>query len=256
MQLVMRRFDIRSRAHAGGLHLLVSTLVAAAAAALVFGLWYPGPYQRLAGGRGLFWLVVSVDVVLGPLLTFSVFNVAKGRHLYNDLACIGVLQLAALVYGLYTVYWARPVALVFEADRFRVIAAADVPLQELPKAPAAYRHLPLTGPWQLAARIAQHGDERNDALFMGLNGVDVGQRPLFWRPYTEYRAAAIGRSRSVDLLLNRYPARAAELAAILDELRLDVGKARFLPVVARGDWVAILDMNGDVAGYAAFDGFF
>jgi hypothetical protein len=227
------------------------------AAGVVFGLWYPGPYQRMAGGRGLFGLIVSVDVVLGPLLTFIVFNSAKGRqHLYKDFACIGILQFAALVYGLYTVYWVRPVALVFEADRFRIVAAADVRLEELPKAAAAYRRLPLTGPWQLAARRAEHVDEHNDALFMGLNGVDVGQRPLFWRPYTEYRGAALGRSRSVGLLMERYPEREAELSAILEDLKLEVSKARFLPVMARGDWVAILNSNGDVAGYAAFDGFF
>jgi hypothetical protein len=36
----------------------------------------------MAGGRDLFLLVTSVDVVIGPVLTFAVFNRAKGaRHL-------------------------------------------------------------------------------------------------------------------------------------------------------------------------------
>src|SRR4051812_41758107 len=91
------------RCRAAGVHLLISTAIAAVAAVLVFGLWYPGFYRRVAGGRELFLLVISIDVVLGPLLTFTVFNWAKGwKHLRRDLAVIGAIQLAALIYGLHT----------------------------------------------------------------------------------------------------------------------------------------------------------
>ena len=84
-----------------------------------------------------FFLVMSVDVVLGPVLTFAVFNRAKGvRHLRRDLAVIGVLQTAALAYGLHTVYIVRPVAMVFEVDRFRLVnGRCRSSRQELPEAP-------------------------------------------------------------------------------------------------------------------------
>ena len=39
---MLERLDLRRRARAAGLHLLISAAVAALAAALVFGLWYPG----------------------------------------------------------------------------------------------------------------------------------------------------------------------------------------------------------------------
>ena len=57
-------------------HLSGSLLVAVMAASLVFGLWYPYPYRELSGGRDLFFLVVAVDVVCGPLLTLVLFNPA------------------------------------------------------------------------------------------------------------------------------------------------------------------------------------
>src|SRR5215831_21153351 len=137
---MLERLDLRRRARAAGFHLLISATLAALAAALVFGLWYPGFYRAVAGGRDLFLLVTGVDVVLGPLLTFAVFNLAKGwRHLRRDLAVIGVIQLAALLYGLHTVYIVRPVALAFEVDRFRVVAAANVYTPDLPKALPMYR---------------------------------------------------------------------------------------------------------------------
>ena len=205
----------------------------------------------------MFFLVTSVDVVLGPLLTFAVFNLSKGwPHLRRDLAVIGLLQAAALIYGLHTVYVVRPVATVFEVDRFRVIAAGDVFLPELPKARAEYRSLPLTGPWLLGTRSPATGDERNDALFMGVEGVDPGQRPIFWQPYADSMKAAVARSRPIAALLGQYPARAGEYRQALRDMGADEGSARFLPLMARGDWVMVVDATGAVLGQLEADGFF
>ncbi|MEP6739357.1 MAG: TfpX/TfpZ family type IV pilin accessory protein [Caldimonas sp.] len=253
---MIKSLELRRRARAAGLHLLISALVAALAAVLVFGFWYPGPFRQLAGGRELFFLVTSVDVVLGPLLTFAVFNVGKGwKHLRRDLAVIGLLQTAALVYGLHTVYQVRPVAMVFEVDRLRMVIAADVHEPELPKARPEYRELPLTGPWLLGTRRPQAGAEHNEALFTALKGIDVGQRPLFWQPYEESRAEALARSKPLSGLLEHYAKRAPELRASLIEMKADESSARYLPVMARGDWSAVLDKTGNVLGYLPVDGF-
>ena len=74
MSLSIERFDLRSRCKAAAIHLLISLAVASIAALLVFVLWYPGAFRYLAGGRNLFLLVMSVDVVMGPVLSFTVFN--------------------------------------------------------------------------------------------------------------------------------------------------------------------------------------
>ncbi len=249
--------DLARRARAAGIHLLISGAVSMLAAALVFGFWYPGAYRLLSGGRDLFLLVIAVDVVLGPLLTFAVFNLNKGwRHLRRDLAFIGLIQLAALSYGLHTVYVARPVALVFEVDRFRAVTASDVHRAELPMARPEYQTLPLTGPWQLSTRPPEPGDERNDALFMAVSGIDVGQRPKFWRPYEDGRADILARSRPFADLLDRYPDQAEQFNGRLTEAGLPASAARFLPVVARGDWVAVLDTQGNIAVFLPVDGFF
>lgn len=248
---------LRERVRAAGWHLLLSLLVAALAAALVFGLWYPGAFRGLSGGRSLFLLLISVDVVLGPLLTFAVFDPRKGwPHLRRDLAVIVALQLSALAYGLHTVYIARPVVLTFERDRFRVVIADDVLSAELPKARPEFRQLPLTGPWTVATRAAQAGEEKNDALFTALKGYDTSQRPGFWQPYADARAEALAKARPVSLLLAQHESRRAELLATLAEAGLDPAQARFLPVVARGNWVAILDAQGNIATFLAADGFF
>jgi hypothetical protein len=254
---MLKRLDLRPRAKAAGVHLLISVAVASLAAVLVFFLWYPGEFRYMAGGRDLFLLVSIVDVVIGPVLTFAVFNRAKGRrHLARDLTVIGALQLAALAYGLHTVYIARPVAMVFEVERFRLVTANDVLVEELPKAPAELRELSITGPKVIGARRPESGAERNDAMFMGAGGVDVGQRPLFWQLYAQTQARALERSKPVAALLKQYPDRANDTKQRLAAMTADQASARFLPVMAREPWVAVLDKNGALLGYLPLDGFF
>lgn len=245
------------RAKAASIHLILSIAVAAVVALLMFSLWYPGDYRTLAGGNKLFWLIVSVDVVMGPLLTFVVFNPAKPRkELWRDLAVIALLQLGALGYGLHVLFESRPVALVFEVDRFRVVSASDVLMDELPKAPADYRKLPITGPWVLGARMAT-GKEKIEAVELALQGFDVGTRPSFWQPYADTRGRALERARPVGALLEKYPAARADIEARLKALGLPSDTARFLPVSARVmGWVTLMRPDGEIAGFAPYDGFF
>lgn len=254
---VVKELNLHRRARAAGLHLLVSLAMAALLAALVFELWYPGPYRLLSSGRDLFFLVMIVDVILGPLLTFAVFDARKGwPHLRRDLAVIGLIQMGALGYGVHTVMVARPIAMVFEVDRFRVLNSAQIRLTELPLAPPEYRTLPLTGPWLLGTRRPHSGKESNDALFAAIDGVDIGQRPLFWQPYSESKAEVLAHSRPLSLLLAHYVARRAELGRRVHALGIDPGSVTFVPVMARGDWVALLDHAGQIKGFLPADGFF
>jgi len=254
---MLERLDLRSRGFAAGVHLLISAAIATVAALLVFGVWYPGAFRYLAGGRDLFLLVTSVDVILGPVLTFAVFNRAKGwRHLRWDLTVIGIVQLAALVYGLHTVAVVRPVAMVFEVDRLRLVTANDVPLDDLLLARPPYDRLSWTGPLLLGARSPEPGAERTDVIVKALGGTDVSSRPQFWQPYEQSKAAAVARSRPLATLLKHYPAKADEMRRRLADIGADESTARFLPAMARGEWVAVLNAGGDVLGYLPLDGFF
>lgn len=260
---MLQHLDLPRRARAAGIHLLISGLVAALAAALVFGVWYPGIYRVLAGGRDLFLLIMTVDVVLGPLLTLAVFNLKKGwPHLRRDLAIIGAIQLAALAYGIYTVYGARPIATVFEVDRFKVVTAAQVHLPELSKAPAAYQRLPLGGPWLLGSRNPRPGGESNEAFFKALSmaledGIDRAQRPVYWVPYNESIPDVLARARPVSQLLQRWPEVAADVSAALRALKLTEAETKFLPIMGRGgDWVVLINPQGELVHYVKADGFF
>ena len=173
------------------LHLCASALVAALAAALVFGLWYPAPYGALAGGFALFTLVVAVDVVCGPLLTLVVFDRRKPRaELARDIGMIAVLQLAALAYGLYSVAQARPIYLAYEGNRFRVVSLADVDPHKLSGAPPEFRSPGYGGPRLVGARLTEATDPNfQQSIVESLQGLHPSFRPERWVPYESQRAS-------------------------------------------------------------------
>lgn len=121
-------------------------MVALASAAVVFGLWYPAPYRQMLDVGHIYLLVLAVDVVCGPLLTLILASSTKSRReRWLDFSLIGLIQLAALAYGMHSVWVAPPVALVFETDRLVVVTANEVNTDALPKAPAGLRQLPWPG---------------------------------------------------------------------------------------------------------------
>src|SRR5260370_28148366 len=64
-----------------------------------------------------------------------------------DLAIIGLVQVAALTYGSYVLFIARPVFTVFAVDRFDVVPANEIRAADLAEGKQPeFRALSLTGP--------------------------------------------------------------------------------------------------------------
>lgn len=247
-----------SKIRAFTLHLVISLALAVAAAALVFGLWYPYPYREISGGRELFLLIVAVDVVAGPLITLAVFNPAKSRReKLLDFSVIGLLQLGALAYGLWTVAQARPVHTVFEYDRFRVVHAVDVPPELLSRAIPELQRLPWTGPTYLALRpLDSH--ERMEFAVTEMQGLPLSARPELWRPYEFGHDAILKAARPVKDLLSRFPQDRSRIERVLSAANKSVDEASYLPLSARKDtfWTLIIDSHdAKVVGYLPIDSF-
>ena len=240
------------------MHLVVSVLVAVLAGLLVFGLWYPYPYRELAGGRDLFLLIVTVDVVCGPLLTLVLYNPAKPRaELRRDLGLVVAIQLAALSYGLYIVHQARPVYLVQEVDRFRVIALPQLAPSEVAKLASALQPRWMSGPQTVAIRPPASIEEKNKVMFAAVQGGrDYAERPEFYLPYEGAAALkSLQRAKPLSVFLQKQPTQEAAARALLVEKRLDMAQLYYLPVVGRQDWVAVLDAQGQIQGFLKGDGF-
>ena len=244
------------RLRAAGIHLGISLAIAALSAALVFAIWYPYPYREISGGRELFFILVTVDVILGPLITFAVFNRAKPRsELRRDLAIVGILQVAALAYGLSTVAIARPVHLVFEIDRFRVVHGVDVPVDLIDKTPLNIDAMPIGGPTLIAARPFRDANESADATTAALQGIQIGARPDFWAPYADAKPRVLEAARPIADLRRRFPAKAALIDAAVAKTGRSADALAWLPMTSRKlFWTALIDRSSaDVVGYIEMD---
>ena len=251
-------FFTKARLRAAGIHLTLSLLVALAAALLVFGLWYPYPYRDISGGRELFKILVAVDVVLGPLITLAIFDMAKGWPvLRRDLAVVALIQVAALGYGLWSVFAARPVHLVFEYNRFRVVHAVDVLMQDLDKAPPELRALPLLGPTTLSLRPFKDGAEKIDATMAAMQGAQLSGRPQLWQSYAAGKTDVLREARPISVLKAKFSHRMTEIDRVIAQTGRTPDKLVFVPMVGRKTfWTVLLDpASAEILGFVPIDSF-
>lgn len=240
--------------HFGG-----SLMVAMAAAVLVFGVWYPYPYRELAGGRELFFLIMVVDVVCGPLLTLVLFNPQKPKwELRMDLGLVVAIQLSALAYGVYTLAVARPVYLVYEVDRFRVVSVADIQPGDLRPEAGGLHRLPWVGPKVIGVRQPVDAEEKLKSLDLSLQGNEPSARPDWWVAYEQNKQQVLSRAKPLSLLRDRYPNEKEAIDIGVRDSGLPENNLKWVPLTGFRStaWVVFVDgSTGDVRAFAPVDGF-
>jgi len=232
-------------------HLSASVVLAALLLLMVFGVWYPAPLDAAVGVTSIFLILLGVDVVIGPMLTFLVSKEFK-KSLKFDLTIIIILQLSALIYGVYVVAQGRPVWLVFNGDRFDLVQAyqlSDNP--HIAKAKPEYSAASLFGPKWVAARSPEGIEARNDLTFEAVfAGIDIPQRPDLYVPYDEEAPTVINKALPLSDL-KRYNDAAAVEKVMAEWKQADA----FLPLMSRvksmtvlinkssGEIIAVVNLN-------------
>ena len=249
---------LRFAARYASRHLLISVLIALASAGMVFGLWYAAPYQQLLDVGHIYLLVLAVDVVCGPLLTLVLASPKKSRReRWLDFSLVGVIQLAALAYGMHSVWAARPVALVFEVDRLVVVTANELQSDALAKAPPGLQRLPWAGVLKAGTRKASSNEELMRNVELGLAGISTAVQPDWWAPWADSLPALRQRAKPLAELMARKP----QAGPVLQDAARDAGRPAaelsYLPLVSSKtlDWVALLDAQMNMVGWAPVDGF-
>lgn len=244
------------RVKAASTHMVLSAVLIGLIALWMFNVWYPEPFRSLSGGLTLFFLIAFVDLLLGPGATLVVSSPGKSKREWRtDVALIVLVQLAALFYGVWTVYQARPVFLAFEIDRFRAIHAIEIPIELLGSGPPDTRVLPAYGPRLVAVRPFVDAKEEADATMAALGGVHLGARPDLWMSYENAVPQILEAARPIGELLNR---RLDALAAWNDSSSygsLNADEVLYLPLVGRSSfWTILLDRhNAHPVGYLPID---
>lgn len=222
-----------SRWKAAAIHLSLSILVGLLVLALLFLVWYPQPYFDAAGGRGLIVILLGVDIVLGPMLTLILFKSGK-KNLLLDLCLIAVIQISALVYGLYVIAQARPVFIVAAIDRFEVVAANEIDPVDLAKGrKPQFRRLSWTGPKLVAAQRPDNLKQRQDLILSNSVGKDLKMFPEFYVDYADGASAMLARAKSLASLHKAKPTSESVVKAWLKGHDRDAASVVWLPVNVR-----------------------
>lgn len=192
--------NYKNRFYALSIHGLFSLVLLLIALFLVFKLWYPSPLDQAMGVTQVFWVILAIDLILGPLLTFVIFNPAK-KELKWDLLIVVLIQIAAYTYGLYTVAQGRPVWQVFVVDDIELVRAIDLNSATNIKNDNKYQAQFFSQPRWIAAVYSSDpqiaSQQKQDELF----GKSLASRPETYQPLNSRSEQIKAKVQSLDNLL-------------------------------------------------------
>jgi hypothetical protein len=210
--------------------------------------WYPPPLFTAEGGSDILFILVAVDVIIGPLITLVIFKSGK-PGLRFDLTVIALLQAGALLYGSHVMFVARPVYIALVDDQFETVRANDLDPANFAQAPAAFRSVPVTGPVFVAVELPEDMKVLKELISQATSGGYLVQHlPRYYIPYSDYKAKALAKSRPLKNLREDDK----KITDRIDKEIADTGRKaselNFLPLQTRRGWGAVLvdGKTGDI----------
>jgi hypothetical protein len=230
---------MKFRFKAFGLHVTASTcLFLLALGTLYFG-WYRWPGWYLTGAMTIVLMMAGIDVVLGPLLTFIIANPDKPRRLLaRDIAIIAAVQLAAMGYGLTTLWHGRPLYYTFSTRFLEMVQASDLSPEQI----ALGRKLnPDFAPYWYSLPRWVYAPFPNDPKVVEQivggaigGGDDVIQMPRYFRPWKE-GIAALGKELRAVATMTELSVHDKQVAGVrMRELGVTPDEPVALPMMGRG----------------------
>lgn len=183
------------------IHFTLSVTIVSFVIALIVYFWYPLEYIGLTRFKQVALLIISVDLVMGPVLTFVVFNPLK-KNLRFDLAVIAILQFSALGYGVYTLFKGHPVYITFNEDRFTLVQASDAKPEKAKY--NEYKVSKLTSGIIAFAKLPEDPKESEALLFSAMaGGPDLDRRTDYYEPYGAHISSVLAKSLDPELIFSK-----------------------------------------------------
>ncbi len=184
---------LKDKFKATSIHLLISFILAIICYLLIKQM-YPSPLLTATGVLSIFIMMMAIDLVVGPLLTFIVYKVPK-KTLKMDLTVIAILQASALCYGMYSMYQGRPAWVTYVIDRFELVRANE--MVENPD----YSITPKTlGVSYYYADFTVTPENRFEMFMQEAYGAGPQNRPEFYRPLAKATPLLLKNSKPLTEL--------------------------------------------------------
>lgn len=248
---------IQSKFKASLVHLLLSGVVVSLVGLCVFFVWYPGLLAWASMVTSVFLLMAFVDVCMGPLMTFVVFNTKK-KELKRDLAIVVFLQVLALVVAVYSIFIARPAFIVFNAGQFDLVYANDLfPLDSGDSERNALTSVSLFGP-KLVAAVMPSDQEEAAGLVMAhlVEGHAFEARREYYVSYHEVKQDVVANMRPMNEFVEaRRGDGVSALRESLSRYSIDLSQLGMYKFYAGGnEMIAVIGPEGDYLGVEKLEG--
>ncbi len=173
-------------------NLMYSQLIIGLFLVYAYFVWFPHSFSLLGGFYKTALMLIFVDIVLGPLLVFIVFKEGK-KYLKFDINVLLAIQLAAFLWGAYSLYLKHPAYAVFTVDRFTLTNVSRL----FPQEPLV-KQLKTTFffPKMVFAKPPVDTKKRKKLLFdVLLKGMpDIDHRPRYYKPFEQYTDIVLAKS--------------------------------------------------------------
>jgi hypothetical protein len=230
---------MRFRLKAFSLHLLSSaTVLTLILGSLYFG-WYRWPGWHLADVTTVVLVMVCVDVVLGPTLTFIIANQRKSRReLTRDIGIIVVVQLCALIYGSVSLWNGRPLYYAFSESVLQLVQAYDIDAKDAEigrqQNPGLAPHWYSLPRW-IWAPLPQNPEESRKIVVSAITGGDdVISMPKYFKPWEDGLPSLRGKLKKVDDVAYFAKSEKKKLKERMKAAGLPDDQANTMPVTGRG----------------------
>lgn len=182
------------------IHLAISAIIALLVIIIVFYFWYPSPLAKAIGVTHIFLMLLAIDIIIGPVLGFIVYKEGK-KSLKMDLGIIILIQLAALSYGIYSIFEGRPVWLAYNVDRFELVRNNEIVERNIADALPQFKQPSMLKPQYAAVELAKDIKQRNSDMFAEvLGGVSLAQRPERYVPLAQAKTQIRQRAQELNEL--------------------------------------------------------
>ena len=123
-----------------------------------------------------------IDVILGPLLGLLVYKEGK-KNLKMDLSIIILIQIIALIYGVYSIAQARPTWIAFNKDWFELVRNNEIKVERIKQAQRQYQQPTwLQAEYVGVKQAANLQEQQIEQMGAMLNGISLAQYPERYIP--------------------------------------------------------------------------
>lgn len=178
-------------------HLFFSGLLLVISLIFIYCIWYASPLYIAQGVNHIYFMVIGIDIIIGPLLTLILYKKDRKKFIF-DIVIVLIIQISFYIYGLMVIEKGRVFWIVFVVDDIELVTSADVGHQEIPnnyKVGVFDKSMWVAAVYSDDPKIKQN--QREDEMF---NGVSLATRSETYQSLYKQKVKILKKLKSLNEL--------------------------------------------------------